>query len=67
VLPILKEAIVLWEDKHLTRVLNAMTNIAVYSPSLAVEVLMYGHDYSNHSKGYVQKAAKKLIKATNKK
>jgi hypothetical protein len=67
VLPILKEAIVLWEDKHLTRVLNAMTNIAVSSPSLAVELLMYGHDYSNHSKGSVQKAAKKLIKAINKK
>jgi hypothetical protein len=66
-LPILKKAILLWEDKHLARVLNAMTKIAVSSPSLAVEVLMYGYDYSNHPKGSVQKAAKKLIKAVNKK
>jgi hypothetical protein len=67
VLPIIKEAITLWGDKHLSRVLNAMTKVAASSPSLAVELLMYGNDYNNHAKGSVQKAAKKLIKAINKK
>jgi hypothetical protein len=65
--PVLKDAILLWGDKHLARVLNAMTQLAVSSPSLAIEMLTYGHDYSHHSRGSVQKAAKKLIKAINKK
>lgn len=61
-LPLLKEAITLWEGKHLARILSAMTLLATASPAFAAEVLMYGHDYANHPKSSVSKAAKKLIK-----
>jgi hypothetical protein len=67
VLPILIEAITLWGDKHLARILNAMSLIAAVTPSLGVELVMYGQDYSNHEKGSIQKAAKKLVKIINKK
>jgi hypothetical protein len=67
VLPVLKNAVEQWEDKHLSRILGAMARIAIASPVLAIEVLKYGEEYSNHAKGSVQKAAKKLVNAVNKK
>lgn len=67
VLPMLKEAILLWGDKHLARILNAMSLMAGASPSLAAELATYGQNYSGHEKSSIQKAAKKLVKVVNKK
>ncbi|QGQ96322.1 hypothetical protein EHS13_16255 [Paenibacillus psychroresistens] len=67
VMPIIIEAVTLYGEKHLARALNAMTKVVITAPTHGVELLMYGNDYSNHAKGSVQKAAKKLVKAINKK
>ncbi|SFE73644.1 hypothetical protein SAMN04487969_1066 [Paenibacillus algorifonticola] len=63
VLPILKQGLIQLGDKFISKVLTAMIGISKVSPSLAVEVLMYGYDYETHPKSSVQKAAKKLVKA----
>lgn len=63
VMPILKQALHQLDDKFISKILIAMTGIAKVSPSLAVEAVMYGHDYETHPKSSVQKAAKKLVKA----
>jgi HEAT repeat protein len=63
VYPLLREAVTLWQGKHLARVLDAMANVARQAPELALEIVGLGYDYADHAKPTVKKAARRLIRS----
>lgn len=63
VYPLLKEAVYLWESRHVGRVLTGLCHVMASAPALAAEIAPFGQEFADHSKGTVRKAAKALSKA----
>lgn len=61
--PILREALALWEGKHVGRALNGLRNVASAEPDLADELRAIGQQYLDDRRAVVRKAAKALIRA----
>lgn len=61
--PVLRDAMHAWEGKHLGRVLAGLSNVARNVPAVAPEIVQVAHDYMEHEKSIVRKAAKALLKA----
>ncbi|TNJ65149.1 hypothetical protein FE784_16240 [Paenibacillus hemerocallicola] len=61
--PLLREALTAWEGKHAGRALNGLREVVGQAPRLALEAMQIGHDYAEHAKPTVRKAAKALVKA----
>lgn len=62
VLPLLQEALTLWDGKQAARALNALADIAQRLPSEAPTIREIGRQYSTHPRSSVSKAAKQLLK-----
>lgn len=60
---LLQEALLAWDGKHAARVLSGLARVAAHAPALALRLLPIGHEYAEHSKPSVKKAAKALVKA----
>lgn len=61
-LPILKEALYLWEGKHAGHALEGLVNTAELLPDHRDELLQIGVDFGSSNRGVVAKAAKRLLK-----
>ena len=61
-LPLLQEALTLWDGKQAGRALNALAEVAQRLPSQAAEMRAIGQQYSSHPRSSVSKAAKQLLK-----
>jgi hypothetical protein len=61
--PVLVQSLTAWKGKHAARALNGLANAAPYTPGLTGDLLKIAHDYLDHDRGVVRKAAKQLQKA----
>jgi hypothetical protein len=61
-LPLLQEALTLWDGKHAARALNALAEVGQRLPGYAAEIREIGQRFSGHSRSSVSKAAKQLLK-----
>jgi hypothetical protein len=61
-LPLLQEALTLWDGKQAARVLNALAEVGQRLPSQAAGVRAIGQRFSSHPRSSVSKAAKQLLK-----
>jgi hypothetical protein len=61
-LPLLQEALSLWDGKHAARALNALAEVAQRLPGYAAEMREIGQHFSSHPRSSVSKAAKQLLK-----
>lgn len=64
--PFLKEALSLWNGKHVKQILQGFENIATLVPELHMEIRLYAQEYLEHRQGVVRKAAKRVLKAIEK-
>lgn len=63
VYPALRDAVYVWESRHVGHALAGLCNVVASAPALAGEVAPLGEEFADHSKGTVRKAAKALAKA----
>ncbi|WP_164779638.1 hypothetical protein, partial [Paenibacillus kobensis] len=61
VYPLLRDALTAADGKHAGRALAALRRVVESAPGLALEVLQIAHDYADHGKPAVRKAAKMLL------
>jgi hypothetical protein len=62
VLPLLQEALTLWEGKQAARALHGLAEVSERLPSQAAEIREIGQRFSSHPRSSVSKAAKQLLK-----
>jgi hypothetical protein len=62
--PILVEALALWNGKQAARALHGLANVVSAVPSLSGQLRIVAAGYEDSGRGVVRKAAKELIKAT---
>jgi len=60
-LPYLKEALLLWDGKHAARALAGLANVARSAPALAPEMWAIARPYTDHGRGVVRTAAKRVL------
>lgn len=63
-MPLLQEALTLWDGKHAARALNSLGHVAERLPSRAADIHHIAQAYLNHPRGVARKAAKRLAKQT---
>lgn len=61
--PVLREALRAADGKHAGRALAGLCHAVQAAPDLALEALQTAHEYADHAKPAVRKAAKALLKA----
>lgn len=61
-LPLLQEALTLWDGKQAARALHALAEVGQRLPSHAAEIRQLGQRFSSHPRSSVSKAARQLLK-----
>jgi hypothetical protein len=64
--PILERSLKVWDGRHAGHALTGLTYVAQLLPQTKLHLKEIAQDYLNHPSGVIQKAARKLLKTTQK-